>query len=229
MASDTNTTVWVICPAYNEAVTIKRVVVEVLQAGFRLVVVDDGSADHTARLAAELGADVVSHPINLGQGAALQTGLEYALGRGAEILVTFDADGQHRATDIGPLVTAMRRQGADFALGSRFLGTASNMPVLRRWLLRTAVLFTRFTTGMQLTDAHNGLRAMTRRGATAIRLRQNRMAHASEILSEIAHSRLPYIEVPVTIEYSAYSLAKGQRLGDSLMILRDLIGQGLSR
>ena len=221
--------VWVICPAYNEAAMIGPVVAELLRAGYRAVVVDDGSSDPTPHRAAEAGADLVVHPINLGQGAALQTGIEYALSRGAEVLVTFDADGQHRVADVGRLIEAMRQQKAEFALGSRFLGHAENLPMLRRWMLRAAVLFTRLTTGLRLTDAHNGLRAMTRRGAAAIHLRQNRMAHASEILAEIARSRLRYVEVPVTIEYTAYSLAKGQRLGDSLIILRDLIAQELYR
>lgn len=221
--------VWIICPAYNEAATIGAVAAEVLRAGYHLVVVDDGSTDQTPHKAGMTGADLVVHPINLGQGAALQTGIDYALSRGAEVLVTFDADGQHRVADIERLIAAMQQAGADFALGSRFLGTATNMPRLRRFVLHAAVLFTRLTTGLRLTDAHNGLRAMTRTGAANIRLRQNRMAHASEILAEIAHSRLRTIEVPVTIEYTAYSLAKGQRLGDSLAILRDLIAQGLCR
>jgi len=96
-------------------------------------------------------------------------------------------------------------------------------------ILRAATVFTRLTTGLRLTDSHNGLRALTRQGAAAIRLRQNRMAHASEILAEIARSRLPYVEVPVSIEYTAYSLAKGQRLSDSVLILLDLLAQGLTR
>ncbi len=220
---------WVICPAYNEAATIGPVVAELRRAGYRVVVVDDGSNDQTARLAADAGADLVVHPINLGQGAALQTGIEYALQQGAETLVTFDADGQHRVDDIGRLLEAMREGRAEFALGSRFIGHATNLPALRRRLLQAAVVFTRLTTGLQVSDAHNGLRAMTRRGAATIHLRQNRMAHASEILAEIARSALRYVEVPVTIEYTTYSLAKGQRLGDSLLILRDLIAQGLAR
>jgi len=121
------------------------------------------------------------------------------------------------------------RERADFALGSRFLGEAQDLPPLRRLILRAATVFTRLTTGLRLTDSHNGLRALTRQGAAAIRLRQNRMAHASEILAEIARSRLPYVEVPVSIEYTAYSLAKGQRLSDSVLILLDLLAQGLTR
>jgi glycosyltransferase involved in cell wall biosynthesis len=220
---------WVICAAYNEATTIGGVIAELRRAGHQVVVIDDGSLDHTRDIAAAAGAHVVAHPINLGQGAALQTGIDYALARGADVLVTFDADGQHRVADISRLLEALRRERADFALGSRFLRQTTNLPTLRRWLLQAATLFTRLTTGLRLTDSHNGLRALTRRGAGAIRLRQNRMAHASEILVEIAESGLRYVEVPVTIDYTAYSLAKGQRIGDSVAILLDLVAQELYR
>ena len=219
--------VWVVVAAYNEARVIGGVIAELRRDSHRIVVVDDGSSDMTARVAAECGAIVLQHPINLGQGAALQTGIEFALLRSAEVIVTFDADGQHRVGDIGKLVEALQKHRADFALGSRFLGAAVNIPPLRRMLLRAATLFTRVTTGLRLTDAHNGLRAMTRRGAQRIRLRQNRMAHASEILGQIAASRLKFVEVPVTTEYSGYSLAKGQRSGDLIIILLDLFARRL--
>jgi hypothetical protein len=143
--------------------------------------------------------------------------------------VTFDADGQHRVADIDGLIGALAEHDADFALGSRFLGGAVNLPPARRLLLKAATWFTRITSGLSLTDTHNGFRAMTRRGARGIRLRQNRMAHASEFLNQVSASRLKYIEVPVTIEYSAYSLAKGQKLGNSLSILIDLSAESLHR
>jgi len=220
--------VWVVVPAYNEARVVAGVVAELKPDAHRIVVVDDGSSDSTAEMAAECGAVVLRHPINLGQGAALQTGIEFALARGAELIVTFDADGQHRTADVARLIDALEAERADFALGSRFLGSAVNIPPLRRMLLRAATLFTRLTTGLALTDAHNGLRAMTRRGALRIRLRQNRMAHASEILGQIAASGLKYVEVPVTIDYSSYSRAKGQRSGDLIVILLDLFARRLT-
>jgi polyprenyl-phospho-N-acetylgalactosaminyl synthase len=221
--------IWVVIAAYNEAGVIARVIADVCRRELPVVLVDDGSTDATAAVAAHAGAVVVRHPVNLGQGAALQTGIEFALHEGADVIVTFDADGQHRAADIAGLVDALAQHGADYALGSRFLGHAVNLPPARRLLLKAAAWFTRLTSGLALTDTHNGLRAMTRRGAGAIRLRQNRMAHASEILSQIAASGLKYVEVPVTIEYSAYSLAKGQRLRDALAILVDLSAQRLHR
>jgi glycosyltransferase involved in cell wall biosynthesis len=220
---------WLIVPAYNEETVIGRVVAELLRRGSGTVVVDDGSTDDTGKNAALAGATVVTHPINLGQGAALQTGIRFALRQGADIIVTFDADGQHRVADIDGLIDALAKNNADFALGSRFLGATVAMPPSRRLLLMAATWFTRLTTGMKISDTHNGLRAMTRRGASRIMLRQNRMAHASELLDQIARSGLRYVEVPVTIEYSGYSLAKGQRLADSLRILVDLSAQRLHR
>ena len=229
MQAEPQGSIWVVLAAYNEAAVIGHVVAELVRRSYAVVVVDDGSGDQTGRMAGSAGAIVVTHPINLGQGAALQTGIRYALLQGAEYIVTFDADGQHRADDIERLIAALVNNSADFALGSRFLGAAVDMPMSRRLLLHAATWFTRMTTGLDVTDTHNGLRAMTRRGASQITLRQNRMAHASELLSEIARNGLRYVEVPVTIEYSGYSLAKGQRLRDSLRILVDLSAERLHR
>jgi polyprenyl-phospho-N-acetylgalactosaminyl synthase len=220
---------WVVVAAYNEAPIVGRIVADLIEHGHRVVVVDDGSTDATGSIALSAGAIVITHLVNLGQGAALQTGIAFALRRGAETIVTFDADGQHRAADVAVLLRALVEAGADFALGSRFLAGAPAMPYPRRLLLRAATWFTRLTTGLQVTDTHNGLRAMTRRGASNIALRQNRMAHASELLHQIAQSGLRYVEVPVTVEYSRYSLGKGQSLADSLKILVDLSAHRLHR
>jgi glycosyltransferase involved in cell wall biosynthesis len=229
MQSYDTTSIWVVCPAYNEASTILQVVTGLRQGGYQVVVVDDGSTDQTRALASGIASAVVCHPINLGQGAALKTGIDFALQQGADVIVTFDTDGQHRVSDIPRLLDALARNRVDFALGSRFLTPPRHMPRLRRILLWAATLFTVATTGLRLTDTHNGLRALTRRGASALRLRQNRMAHASELLAEIARSRLSYVEVPVTIDYTAYSMAKGQRTGDFVMILLDLLARKLYR
>jgi glycosyltransferase involved in cell wall biosynthesis len=213
----------VVIAAYNEGGQIFSVVSDVIREGYRAVVVDDGSDDETARMATTAGAYVVTHPVNLGQGAALQTGIECALLLGAEVVVTFDADGQHRTSDIWNLVQALSVYEADFALGSRFLGGTVGLKLSRRMLLCAALWLTRLTSGLRISDTHNGLRAMTRLGATKIHLSQNRMAHASEILHQIALSRLKYVEVPVVIEYTAYSIKKGQKLYDAIPILSDLI------
>jgi polyprenyl-phospho-N-acetylgalactosaminyl synthase len=213
---------WIVIPAYNEERVIATVVRDATSSGHRVVVVDDGSTDATADIAAHTGDVVVRHPINLGQGAALQTGITFALLQGADFIVTFDADGQHRVEDVATLLNALALRRADFALGSRTLGQAPNMPRSRRFLLWAATWFTRLTTGLKVTDAHNGLRAMTGRGASRLKLRQNRMAHASEMLDQIARSKLKYVEVPVSIDYSPYSIGKGQRSTDAIDILLDL-------
>jgi glycosyltransferase involved in cell wall biosynthesis len=220
---------WVVIAAYNEAPVIALVVSVLVQRGDSVLVIDDGSTDETGSIASAAGALVVTHPINLGQGAALQTGIEFALENGADYIVTFDADGQHRASDIDSLLAALLENKADFALGSRFLGASVAMPFSRRLLLKAATWFTCVTTGLRVTDTHNGLRAMTRHGASRIALRQNRMAHASELLHQIRRNGLRHVEVPVTVEYSLYSLAKGQRLADSVKILVDLSAQRLHR
>ena len=209
--------------------TIQQVILGLRRVWPNVVVVDDCSIDLTALRAREAGARVLEHPINLGQGASLQTGLIFALERGADSIVTFDADLQHRPQDVQVLLSALRKTKADFALGSRFLGEAINIGLMRKLVLKLAVVFTRVMTGLKLTDAHNGLRAMTRRGAMALCIRQNRMAHASEILQQIAKSGIFYIEVPVTVKYTAYSVAKGQRLNNSVNIVLELITGALQR
>lgn len=214
---------WVVIAAYNEAQVIAQTVSGVLQHVRDVVVVDDCSADATATLARGAGAHVVSHPINLGQGAALQTGIAYALRQGAEFIATFDADGQHDPAEIRPMLAALRQSGAEAALGSRFLGKADNITWRRRLLLGAALLFTRLTTGLRLTDVHNGFRVLSRRFCQSFEFRQNRMAHASEILDYISAQDVRYIEHPVTIRYTEYSVAKGQKGANSIRILMELL------
>ena len=221
--------VWVVVPAFHEAEIIGQTVAKLRVSFHNVAVVDDGSADATAREARQAGAYVVCHPINLGQGAALQTGLQFALAQGAAIVATFDADGQHQVSDLVHMVEILRRDTVDVVLGSRFLGKADGIPAVRRIMLKAAVAFTNLTTGVRLTDAHNGLRAMTASAARRLEIRQNRMAHASEIVSQIGKCGLKYCEVPVTITYTNYSLAKGQKVSGSVRVLSDLLTGWLLR
>ncbi|HVS70082.1 MAG TPA: glycosyltransferase family 2 protein [Phycisphaerae bacterium] len=212
---------FVVIAAYNEQEMIGQVVRSLAPLAARVVVVDDGSGDESGERAFEAGATVLRHPLNLGQGAALQTGIDFALGKGAEYIVTFDADGQHAASDIGGALEALRRSGVDVVLGSRFLGRAIDMPAAKRLVLRLAVAFTRVTTGLKLTDTHNGFRVLTRSAAERIKLRQNRMSHASDLLSQIAELKLRYEEYPVEVRYTEYSRRKGQPLTAAFHILVD--------
>ena len=211
--------VYVVLAAYNEATCIADVVRSVREQYPHVVVVDDGSRDETSGQARTAGATVLRHVLNRGQGAALQTGITYALGRGAAYVVTFDSDGQHQVGDIARLVAPIQRGEAEITLGSRFLGEAVGMPAARGWLLKLGVWFTRMTSGAQITDTHNGLRGFSRRAAQHVRITLDRMAHASELIDQIHGSGLPYREVPVRIRYTEYSRAKGQSAFNALKIL----------
>ncbi len=211
--------IWVVIAAFHEAAVIREVAAEVAAGGWSCVVVDDGSRDDTAARAREAGASVVRHGVNLGQGAALQTGIEYALRRGALAIVTFDADGQHCAEDIPALVDALATH--DIALGSRFLGKIEGASNSRKKLLRTATMVSNKLSGLALTDAHCGLRAFRAEVAPKLRITQDRMAHASELLAKIKHGALRVAEVPVTVRYTEHSMRKGQHGLQAVRILFD--------
>jgi polyprenyl-phospho-N-acetylgalactosaminyl synthase len=218
--------VWIIVPAHNEAQVIDNVLRQLAKSAYHIIVVDDGSEDETYRRALDFRATVLRHVCNLGQGAALQTGISFALRKmGAKFIVTFDSDGQHLVEDIQRLLEPLHRGTHDVVLGSRFAagGAAVDIGALKKLVLRLAVAFTHFTTGLSVTDTHNGLRAFTAEAATQIRITQNRMAHASEILSQIAVRKLRYCEVPVTVRYTEYSRRKGQSLLNSINILWDIV------
>lgn len=215
---------WVVIPLYNEEQVIGDVVAQVRTAFDQVVCIDDGSSDHSADVAAKAGARVVRHPLNLGQGAALQTGFEYALSDPTmKYVLTFDADGQHQIADALGMVERLRAGEADVVFGSRFLDERSKPTFGKKMVLRAAVGYTNMTTHTRLTDAHNGLRAIGRPVLEQIKITQNRMAHASELVAQIGATKASYVEHPVHILYSDYSKAKGQSLWNSINILADLI------
>jgi len=224
-----NEDVWLVVPLYNEAAVIADVVGEARTVFPIIVCVDDGSRDDSADLAERAGATVVRHPINLGQGAALQTGFEFALGDPAmRYVVTYDADGQHQVHDVEVMVERIRRGDVRVVFGSRFLDERTEASASKRLVLRAAVAYTNATTGTRLTDAHNGLRVLHRDVVEKLDITQNRMAHASEIVAQIgsmrfAGAKVAYAEEPVHILYTDYSKAKGQSLWNAVNILSELI------
>ncbi|MGW9021735.1 glycosyltransferase family 2 protein [Leucobacter chromiiresistens] len=215
--------VWVVIPLYNEASVIGGVLADLLRVFPQVVCIDDGSRDGSGAIARAAGARVVSHPINLGQGAALQTGFAYALERGAKYVVTFDADGQHRVVDAQAMLQRARDENLAIVFGSRFLDDRTQAGFMKKVVLKTAVLVTNWTTRTRLTDAHNGLRVIRADAVRGIHLRQDRMAHGTEIVVQLGRTGLPYAEEPVEVIYSEYSKAKGQSLLNSVNILIDLI------
>lgn len=233
----------VLMPAFNEEDRLSRTLAELcgalVETSATLFLVDDGSTppiDERAVSVAAKGMRVVMarHPTNLGQGAALETARRLAREpkwqppEGPfEAFVTMDSDGQHRASDVLLLAAAIEG-GADVALGDRFAG-GSRVPTSRRMLLVLARLFERVTTGLWLSDVHNGLRAFSPRAIAQMQIRQNRMAHATEITQRISRGStvkgkdaLVIVTVPVSVRYTEESLAKGQRASGALTIVRDL-------
>ncbi|MCK0111832.1 glycosyltransferase family 2 protein [Ornithinimicrobium sp. F0845] len=215
---------WLVIPLFNEASVLREVITEARKTFPHVVCVDDASTDGSGVAAREVGAAVVTHPFNLGQGAALQTGIDYVLQTtDAQYVVTFDADGQHRVEDAAAMVRRAREEDVAIVFGSRFLDGRTKPGLLRRIILKGAVWITNQQTGLRLSDAHNGLRVIRRDAAQGLHLAQNRMAHATEIVLQLSRTKLPWVEHPVLIVYTDYSRAKGQSLINSVNILIDTI------
>jgi glycosyltransferase involved in cell wall biosynthesis len=211
-------------PMYNESTVVGDVIRGLLHVFPNVVCVDDGSTDGSQEVAREAGAVVVQHPINMGQGAALQTGIEFALqDPELDCIVTFDSDGQHRVIDAEQMVARVLADEADIVLGSRFLDDRTQIGWLKKLVLKTAAAQFRLSTGMALSDAHNGLRAFNPYVAANIDLTQNRMAHASELIHQLADLKPRWVEHPVEIIYTAYSKGKGQSLLNSVNIVAELL------
>lgn len=201
--------IFIVIAAYNEGKSIAKVISGLKKAGYNnIVVVDDGSKDNTYEMIIKSGVHALHHIVNRGQGAALKTGIDYALDNGADIIVTFDADGQHRVEDIPAMITPIIKKECDATIGSRFL-TKSKMPLMRRITLKIGVMIMWLFYGLKMTDAHNGFRALSRNAAKKIDITSDRMEHASQIIEEIHMKKIKYKEIPVTIKYTAYSMNKG--------------------
>lgn len=215
--------VTVVIPAYNEESRIFKIIKEVEKFSDRIIVVDDGSSDKTYTMVKGKKVILLRHMINLGQGAALQTGIEYARKIDTEILITFDADGQFKAEEIPLLVEPIKLGQVDVILGSRFLGKMVDIPKLRFIILRLAIVFTHIFYGIKLTDAHNGFRAFGKKAIGNINIAHNRWAHPSDIIDQIIRNKLSYKESSVTIIYSKYSISKGQKNLHAFEVLFDLV------
>jgi polyprenyl-phospho-N-acetylgalactosaminyl synthase len=218
-------TTFIIIPAYNESEVIATTIGPLLEEGYEVVVVNDGSPTDIYKFVKDLNIHYLKHEINLGQGAALQTGMEYARKFNPDYVVHFDADGQHNYHDIKKFVGILEEQKVDIVLGSRFLEEKSKemVPLRRRMLLKTARLVNWVFTGLLLTDAHNGFRVFRGSIIPKLQLKENRMAHATEILRLLKKNKVLFVEAPTEIQYTDYSMEKGQKASNSFNILIDLI------
>lgn len=206
-------------PAYNESKNIGSVVRSLFDHVDEIVVVDDASSDETAAIARNAGATVISHRINRGQGASLETGHTYAREQGATYVIHFDGDGQFTTDDIAPALRRIKEHGADVLLGSRYLGDVSEVPYSKRYiLLPLARCIHKVFYRLHLTDAHNGFRVLSRNALNTISITQDRMAHATEIPALALRHGLILIEHPVKISYHEY----GQGVGGGFAVVKDL-------
>lgn len=216
--------IFVIVPCFNEAAVIRQTVEKLLAKQYQVVIVDDASTDDTKNALMGLNLTYLRHRSNLGQGAAIRTGMEMALRKHAAFIVSFDADGQHDADDIDAMIQCLCTHNADIVFGSRFLaGAETNAPLLRRLILKTARFINYLASGILLTDANNGLRVMTAATAAKMKITENRSSHNAQVQNLVHLHKLKYMEYPVNISYSAYSRSKGVRNISSIRILYDLI------
>jgi glycosyltransferase involved in cell wall biosynthesis len=187
-----------------------------------VVCVDDGSRDGTGDIALQAGAHVVTHPANLGQGAAIQTGVEYARKQpDAAVFATFDADGQHRVKDVIRMIDRLSAENDDLVVGTRFAdpGVVTTTPLLKRIVLRTAALLSPRGRKLGLTDAHNGLRVFNKTVADELNITINGMGHATEFIIQAYEKRWRVAEEPVEILYTDYAKSKGQPLLNGVNIV----------
>jgi len=219
---------YITIPMYNDEKMILNVIKDLNKAGYHnIVVVDDGSKDNGYEVVKKnTDAIITRHIINRGQGAALQTGMEVAIDRGAKYIVHFDSDGQHDVKDLDHMLETLIKGKYDIVLGSRFI-QENKIPLKKRIILRLGIIFTFLLSQIWLTDVHNGLRVMTAQTAKKLDLQHDRMEHASEILDKVKSLNLKYKEVPVTIHYTDYSQAKGQKISNSINIAIKLISSKL--
>ena len=217
-----------IIPAYNEEQRIGLVLHTLKKYVDTIIVVDDGSTDKTSEKCNINGVVLMKHAINLGQGAALQTGFDFAKKLNPDVVITFDADGQFEAKEIQKIISPIIHDDYDIVLGSRFLGSTTNMPLSRWIILKLGIVFTYLFSGILLTDTHNGFRAFNNKTLHTIYLHQNRMSYASELIDQIKQYNLRYKEVPVTIKYDSYTLKKGQKNYNAINIIINLLFEKLT-
>jgi len=212
--------IYIIVPAFNEAGSIVKVIKDLFCFGYEnIVVVDDGSTDKTSEIVKKFNVFLIRHPVNMGPGAAIKTGIDFALLNDAEIMVTFDADGQHLAKDIYGLVKPIILNKVDITLGNRFLNNSSKVPLFKKIILKAGAILMFLMYGVLSSDSHNGLKAMSKSAALKIDIKSNGWEYCSEIIEEIMLKKIKYQEIPVTVKYTDYSIKKGQKIYNSFYIL----------
>jgi glycosyltransferase involved in cell wall biosynthesis len=218
-----NKEVCVLLPFFNEAEILGKVISDLKNNDYFVLGIDDGSNDDSWKIAKKAGIQVLRHPTNLGQGASLQTGIEFArLNPNFKYFVTFDSDGQHKVENIQNMLQPLIEDSADIVFGTRFQDDKTKFPFVKRLILQLAIKYTKLSTGVPLTDTHNGFRSLNRTAINKIDLSFSEMTHASEFVEKAGGAELRIKEVPVHILYTKYSRGKGQSIWNAINILTDL-------
>lgn len=214
---------FVIIPVYNESKTLIKVIKNLKKKFRNIVCVDDGSNDNIYYEIEKEKIFYLRHEINLGQGAALQTGINFAKKKGGNYFITFDGDGQHKVKDAYNMTRLIVKNNFDIILGSRFEKKNNSIPWSRKIILKIGIIITRLLSNLKITDVHNGLRVFNLKFANKLKIVENRMSHPSDFLENITKNNFKYSEYPTNIIYSKYSIAKGQKNINSLNIFFDMI------
>ncbi len=224
MSSRFGKEICVLLPVYNESKVLKDTIEGLKQYFDSIIAVNDCSSDDSENILTSLDVLCINHPINLGQGAAIDTGFKFIQKKGeAKAVITFDADGQHRPIDAYNLAREIITCDEEIIFGSRFLTSETKIPFFKERILRLAIFMTKRFLDLQITDTHNGLKAYKIDAIKKIRIDNYRYAFESEILFEVAKKNISYKEFPVQISYTPYSKSKGQSIFNALVIFEDII------
>ena len=189
-------------PAFNEEKNIAIVITKLMKTYDSIIVCDDGSTDMTAIISSSLGAHVVKHEKNMGYGSAIKTIFNEAKKTDCDILVTFDADGQHQISDIESVLEPLLEEKADIVIGSRFLGETKDLPKYRKIGIKTITGLTNVMTGSKITDSQSGFRAYSKKVLAEISPTESGMGISTEILIKASKKALKITEIPITITYT---------------------------
>lgn len=221
--------IFIILPAYNEDKHIGDLIAEIKSLGYEnIIVINDGSTDLTKLVAENSGATVITHPINLGAGAATQTGLTYAKRKKADITITLDSDGQHNPKDIEKLIKEIEEKKVDIVIGSRFKGK-NDIPIVRRFFNLIANLMTFALSSTWVSDTQSGFKAFNQKALEKIDIKSTGFEFCSEIILQIKPNSLKFSEIPIDVRYSKESQMKGQSLANGMITAFKLFIQAITR
>jgi len=217
----------VIIPAFNEAKNIAQVIDNLKKNNFEnIIVINDNSSDETESIALKKNVTVLNHKINLGMGAATQTGIEFALKKKFQFFLTIDADGQQSVVDLKKILISLQKYNC--VIGSRFL-QKNKIPFFRRIANKIANILTGCFFGVWVTDSQSGLRGFTRKVAKKLNLYGGGFEFCSDFIREVNALNFKIHEVPISVVYTKTLLKKGQHFAEGLKTFGKLFLKAITR